>query len=173
MSIQHRRPAAGQWTAAYLREDKLVLGYRRKRLASWLVIIPTLAVFSLSIVAGAQALRKPDYAQAAKKLPANQPLIVVAGSSKSVDNFWGWLESKFASKELCSVTQSQLTAISTHYRVGHMTINVDGKAVDLVTVDGPAANDREMREYLGDPNLKCTLVRRASTFYLPFDAHTS
>jgi hypothetical protein len=174
MSIERPRPAAGQWTAANVRDDALDLGgLRGKRLASWLLIVPTLAVFSLSLVAGARALRKPDYAAAVKQLPQNQPLIVVAGAQKSVDNFFGWFSDKYTSKELCAVTQAQLAQLAQHYTVGHMTVQVDGKPVDVVTLDGKGANDHDLRTYLGDPNMKCKLVRNAGTFFLPFDSNQS
>src|SRR5436305_1802390 len=110
MSIKHRRPAAGQWTAAHVREDALQNGARRgKRIASWLLIVPTLAFFSLSLVAGARALSKPDYAKAAKQLSrGNRRLVVVAAADKTIDNFLGWFTGR-TGKEVCSVTQSQLT----------------------------------------------------------------
>jgi hypothetical protein len=173
MSIQHRRPAAGQWTAAYTRDDALQLGrYRRKRLASWLLIVPTLAFFSLSLVAGAQAFGKTDYASAIKELPPSQPVIVVAKVQQSFDNPLAWL-SDYGSKEVCSVTSSQLSTIAAHYQVGHMAVDVAGARLDVVTVEGAGANDHELRTYLGDPKLKCQLVRRGGVFFLPFDAHGS
>jgi hypothetical protein len=173
MSIEHRRLAARQWTAANVREDALNLGTRWKKLASWLLIVPTLSFFSLSLVAGAHTLGRTDYARAAKQLPRNEPLVGVAAAEKSIDNFFGWFTQGYSGHELCSVTSSQLAQISAHYQVAHMTITVDGVAVDVVTVSGQGANDHELRTFLGDPGLKCKLVRRASVFYLPFDAHGS
>ena len=172
MSIQHRRPAAGQWTAAYMREDALQLGYRRKRLASWLFIVPTLAVFSLSLVAGAQAFRRSDYASAIKELPRNQPVVLVSATQPSPENPVKWL-SDFGNKAVCSVTSSQLQTIAAHYQVGHMAVAMAGATVDVVTVQGQGANDHELRTLLGDTKLRCELVRRGGVFFLPFDAHGS
>lgn len=172
MSIQNRRPAAGQqWTAAHVR-PRLELRSRGRRVASWALIVPTLGFFSLGLVGGAHALSKPDFASAAKQLPKNEPLVVVAGAQHTIDNFLSWFTHQ-SSKELCSVTRSQLAKIALHYRVGHMTVTVDGVAYDVVTIDGKGANDHDLREYLGDANLKCKLVRDGGTFFLPFDAHGS
>jgi hypothetical protein len=172
MSIDLRRPAAGQWTAAYQRDDALRLGGRRKRLAPWLVILPTLAVFSLVLVAGAYALRKPDYESAIKSLPQNRPIVVVAGAHYSLTNPVGWFSGN-SRREVCSVSEAQLATIAKHYQVRHETLQIDGQTVDVVLVDGPGANDHELREYLGDPNMKCKLVRQGGVFFLPFDPNTS
>ena len=172
MSIQHRRPAAGQWTAAHMRDDALQLGHRRKRLASWLVILPTLATFSLALVAGAHAFEKTNYEAALKSLPSNRPLIVVAGARHSIYNPVGWF-TDYGRREVCSVSSAQLATIASHYDVQHTTISVDAANMDVAMVSGRGANDHDLREYLGDPNLKCVLVRRGGVFFLPFDPHGS
>jgi hypothetical protein len=170
MSIRDRRPAAGQWTAARVRRDTLNEGSRFKRLAWWLLIVPALALFSFSLAAGAQT-GKRDYAGAVRDLPAGRPLVVVQASEE--DSLLGWLEGKWASQELCSVTPSQLERIAAAYDIGRMTITVDGAPVELVTVSGRGANVADLRTLLGAPAPDCRLVRRASIFYLPFDAHGS
>jgi hypothetical protein len=170
MSIQHRRPAAGQWTAARVRRDALNEGSRWKRLSWWLLIVPALALFSFSLAAGAQT-GKPDYASAAKELPKSKALVVIG--PRDDGTLLGWLKSIYSSHELCSVTASQLERIASEYEVGQVTIAVDGAPVELVTVSGQGANDAELRALLGVPALNCRLVRRASVFYLPFDAHGS
>jgi hypothetical protein len=173
MSIQHRRPAAGQWTAAYMRDQALQTGGRRKRLRSWFLILPVLAIFAFCLSTGAQAFGSTNYAAALKQLPANKPVIVVALARQPLDNPLGWLSDRYANKEVCSVTASQLASIAAHYQVGHMSVDVNGTAVDMITVDGAGANDHDLRVYLGDANLKCELVRRGGVFFLPFDAHGS
>jgi hypothetical protein len=173
MSIEHRRPAAGQWTAAYMRDDALQTRGRRRRLTSWLLILPVLGVFSLSLVTGAEAFGKNDYASAIKKLPTSNPVVLVAAAHEPADNPLGWLSERYASKEVCSVTSSQLASIAAHYHVDHMLVDVGGSKVDVVTVDGVGANDHDLRVYLGDAKLSCKLVRRGGVFFLPFDAHGS
>jgi hypothetical protein len=170
MSIEKRRPAAGQWTAAHVRGDTLREGSRTKRLAWWLVIVPALALFSFSLAAGA-GTGKPDLASAAEDLPPNKPLVYVRASHE--DGLVGWLKDKWAGHELCSVSPSQLEQIASEYQIGHVTMTMDGAPVDVVTVSGQGANDAELRSLLDAPALQCHLVRRASIFYLPFDAHTS
>jgi hypothetical protein len=173
MSIQNRRPAAGQqWTAAHIRKDAFERGLRGKRLATWVLIVPTLAFFSLGLVNGARALGKPTIASAAKELPRNEPLVVVAGANHTIDNFLPWF-SKQSAKELCSVTRSQLALIAERYQVGHVTVTIDGVARDIVTISGKGANDHDLRTYLGDAKLKCKLVRNGGMFFLPFDGHGS
>ena len=170
MSIEHRRPAAGQWTVAQVRRDTLNEGTRRKRLSWWLLIVPALALFSFSLTASA-GTGKPDYASAAKDLPKGQPLVVVG--PRADGSLLGWLTSTYSTHEVCSVTPSQLERIASAYDVGQMTVTVDSAPVQLVTVSGKGANDAELRAFLGVRALDCRLVRRASIFYLPFDAHGS
>jgi hypothetical protein len=173
MSIQNRRPAAGQqWTAAHIRKDAFERGSRGKTLATWALIAPTLAFFSLGLVNGARALGKPTLASAAKELPQNEPLVVVAGAHHTIDNFLPWF-SKHSSKELCSVTRSQLAQIAARYEIGHVSVTIDGVAYDIVTIAGKGANDHDLRAFLGDPKVKCKLVREHGMFFLPFDAHGS
>jgi hypothetical protein len=170
MSIEKRRPAAGQWTAAQVRRDVLREGSRTRRLAWWLVIVPALALFSFSLAAGAET-GKPGYASAAKELPAGKPLVYVRASYEG--SLLGWFKDKWSSHELCSVSSRQLERIASEYEIGWVTASVDGAQVEIATVSGPGANDAELRALLGAPGLKCRLVRRASIFYLPFDANTS
>jgi hypothetical protein len=170
MSIRDRRPAARQWTAAHVRRDALDEGPRSKRLAWWLVIVPALALFSFSLAASAQT-GKADLASAVRDLPATKPLVVVR--TNQGDSLLGWLKSAYADREVCAVTPSQLQRISSEYQVGWTTISTDSGQTQIATVAGPGANDAELRSLLGVSALDCRLVRRASIFYLPFDAHGS
>lgn len=173
MSVDDSRNAAAQRAVAIARASARSRRRPWRRLASWIVIVPTLSLFSFSVVAGAQTVGKPDYAGAAKQLPRGKPLIVVTAPAASDDSFIDRLAQKNSKKELCSVTQSQLARIALRYTVAHTTITIDGVAVDVVMISGAGANDHELREYLGQPAPVCKLVRRASVFFVPFDAHTS
>ncbi|MGB2952023.1 MAG: hypothetical protein WBB74_01375 [Gaiellaceae bacterium] len=133
------------------------------------MIVPILALFSSTVIAGAKTFGKPDYAKAARQLPAG-PLVLV---SEQHQTFLDRLSSADSSRELCSVTSSELKLIATRYEVGHMAVTVGGKRIEIATVSGSGANDHELRSLLGDPKLKCKLVREAGIFYLPFDAHGS
>lgn len=162
MSVEYRRLAAAQRAAA---------SPSRRALVSWLFILPILLFFSSVVVAGAASGgRKPDYADAAKLLPRNAPLVVIAPASQE-KSFLDRFRSAYVSHELCSVSQSQLAALAAHYPVRHVDVVIDGAHVDVVVVEG--GNDHEVRAYLGDPKLKCKLVHAAHLFFLPFDAHTS
>jgi hypothetical protein len=157
MSVETRRLAAAQRTAARKTSGAVAPRRRWLRLASWLVIVPTLALFSFSVVAGAAGFgAQPDYVSAVTKLAAGQPVIVLdAGSSKQV----------------CTVNATQLKAISARWRTGRISVTIDGTPIDLVTVYG--ASETDMRATLGVPAMTCRLVRVATVFFLPFDAHTS
>ena len=136
-------------------------------LLSWLAIVPILLVFSAVVVAGAAARNGgPGYAEAAKDLPKGAPVVAVEVAPKE-DSFLDRFRRAYASKELCSVSSSQLAVLAAHYPVRHVT--VDG--VDVVVLDG--GDDHDLKAYLGDAKLKCKLVHESHLFFLPFDAHTS
>jgi hypothetical protein len=173
MSVDDSRNAAAQRTVALARASARARRNPLKRLASWALIVPTLSLFSFSVVAGAQTVGKPDYAGAARDLPRGKPLVVVDAPSASGGSVVDRLAKSSTNKALCSVTQSQLARIASHYTVTHTRIEIDGVDTDVVMVSGAGANDHELREYLGNPAPECKLVRRSSVFFLPFDAHGS
>jgi hypothetical protein len=166
MSVGESRLAAAQRTAASRR------GRTRTRLAAWIVIVPTLTLFSSTVIAGAKTFGKPDYAQAAEQLPRTGAFVLVS-SSASHDSWLDRLRASYTSKELCAVTEAQLQEIASRYEVGQMTVTVAGQSVEIATVSGAGANDHELRALLGDPKLKCKLVREGGVFFLPFDPHGS
>jgi hypothetical protein len=132
---------------------------RARLIASWLFILPTLAFFSFTVVAGASTFGSPDYASAVGDLGTDDPVVAVESDSG------GGL---FGSKQtvICSVTQSQLTQISSRYRTGKIVV---GSTI-VITVYG--ATEKGLRSYL-DAHVKCQLVESKKVFYLPFDAHGS
>ena len=157
MSVDDSRFAAAQRTAAHRR------GAKATRLRGWIVIVPTIAVFAMTLVGGAAALGKPDYGQAAKALPKTGAYVLV-----SADSSQNWLQ-RFTSarKELCSVTPQQLTKVSSHYDVSYLTVTVDGQQVQIAKVSGAGANDHDLREYLGDARMTCKFIREGGVFFLP------
>jgi len=138
------------------------------------LIVPTLALFSFSVVASASGFgAKPDYAGAVKAVAPPEhakrggAFIVVEAKSKPNPNP---LEKLFShsQREVCWITSTQLARVAREYSTGRMTISVDGDPLDLVTVDG--ANDHDLRSMLGPRGMTCRLVRVSSTYFLPFDA---
>ena len=89
MSVQQRRFAAATRTAAPQRGSRS----RLKLTLTWLIVVTALSLFTFSVVAAA-APTKPDYAGAAKKLPPEQPMVVI----------------NTGKKEVCSVSQTQLAS---------------------------------------------------------------
>jgi hypothetical protein len=171
MSVSDPRPAAVQRTAAGTR--------RRARLcATWLFIVPLLALFSFSVVAGATTFGKPDVGSAVGELPSTGRVVEVpvsgGGASGGGNSTDAELVDRFGRSEhyVCSVTSSQLVRIKQRYRTGRYVLNLNGRRpVDIVTVYD--ANERELRAYLGSGGVSCVLVQVSHVFFLPFDAHGS
>jgi hypothetical protein len=167
MSVGQRRFAAAQRTVAVSPRARAV------RLVSWFLIVPTLALFSFSVVASASGFgAKPDYAGAAKAVAPSAhakggAFVVVEAKSKPNPNP---LEKLFShsQREVCWITSSQLARVAREYSTGRMTITVDGDPLDLVTIDG--ANDHDLRAMLGAGSMTCRMVQVSSTYFLPFDA---
>jgi hypothetical protein len=170
MSVDTRRPAAAQRTAAPRH------GARTLRLASWLVIVPVLALFSFTVVAGAAGFGAvPRYADAAAKVaPAGGHekggFVVVDSSTADASNSLRRLFRPPAGREVCWITTTQLARVSARYETGRMSISFDGSTLDLVTVGG--ATDGDLRALLGH-DVECRLVKVAHLFFLPFDAQGS
>ena len=163
MSVDDSRFAAAQRTAARRR------GSKGTRMKGWIVIVPTVVVFAATLVGGAAALGKPDYGQAAKKLPNTGALVLV-----SADAGQSWLQRLTSTrKELCALSPKQLSQVTAHYEVDYLTVTVDGRELKIAKVSGPGANDHDMREYLGDSKLSCKFVREGGAFFLPFDPNLS
>jgi hypothetical protein len=179
MSVDDPRPAAAQRTAAGTR--------RRARLcATWLFIVPLLAFFSFSVVAGARTFEKPNVGKAVGELPNADHVVEVpvsagrgsGGNDNGNDNGndkgnSSDLIDRFARSEhyVCSVTASQLVQIKQRYRTGRYTLSLRGRPIDIVTVYD--ANERDLRAYLGAGGVSCVLVQVSHVFFLPFDAHGS
>lgn len=177
MSVENRRFAAAQRTAAG-RATGAGPGRRGRwlRLASWLLIVPALSLFSFSVVAGAQTLGTPSLAEAAAhdkqakqdkqdKQDTKQAVLVPHDDG---------LAARFSNaKELCWATPSQLRALAARYDVGRISLTVNGAKLDIATVSGKGANADDVRSYLGGSKVHCTLVRAGGVFFLPFDAHGS
>ena len=167
MSVDDSRFAAAQRTAATQRPAM------SRRLKVWLVIVPTLVLFASTLVGGAAAFGKPDYAGAAKQLPRTGALVLVSANADASHSWVDRLSSWHGKKELCSVTQAQLDQVAAHYQVEYLTVSVDGDTVKIGKVSGSGANDHELREYLGDSKMTCKLVREGGVFFLPFDPNGS
>jgi hypothetical protein len=167
MSVDTRRFAAAQRTAADRPRARLW------RLASWLLIVPTLSLFSFSVVAGASDFgTEPDYAAAVEAVAPHDPRLggayVVVETQPSGNPLARVLTGP--GKAVCWIGPSQLRRVSAVYRTGRFTLTVGGTTLDLVTVFD--ATESGLRALLG-PDVSCRLVRVSRTFYLPFDAHGS
>ena len=155
MSVESPRLAAAQRTAAAKRDGAPTGRRRWIRLASWVFIVPMLALFSFSIVASAATTTRPDYAGALKTLPTDKPLVLLKTGNQRV---------------LCAIGRGQAAALSARWRTGWTTMSVDGADVPALWVEG--ANVHELREVVGSA-ADCAVVHSKKVFYLPFDANLS
>lgn len=167
MSVDTRRFAAAQRTAANRPRARFW------RLASWLLIVPTLSLFSFSVVAGAGGFgSEPDYAAAVAAVAPHDPQLQGAYVVVAAQPDGNPLAQLLAgpARTVCWIGPSQLRRVSAVYRTGRITITAGGTSLDLVTVSG--ATETGLRTLLGS-NLSCRLVQVSRTFFLPFDAHGS
>jgi hypothetical protein len=130
-------------------------------------------IFASTLVGGAAAFGKPDYAGAAKELPKTGALVLVSAGGDQPQSWLERLTSWSGKKELCSVTASQVRELAAHYQVDYLTVTIDGQPVQIAKVSGQGANDHDLREYLGDAKMKCKVVREGGVFFLPFDPNAS
>ena len=184
MSVDKRRLAAAQRTAASRKTRS-----RARRLGAWIVIVPALAAFSFSVVAGAAVAQgKPGLAAAAAKVvpPArvdsssgvgtkdkstkqDDGTLVVVDSSRGASG----LSDLFGKggREVCWISTSQLARVSAAYRTTTSPLEVAGKTYSLITVYG--ADQKSLSQLLGTAALQCRLVHSERLFYLPFDPNLS
>lgn len=149
MSVERPRLAAAQRTAARKRPVR-----RWARLASWLLIGPTLAVFSFSIIASATNYGKLDYARTVKELGTSKPLVILKSNGRPM---------------MCSVTATQAASISKRWHSWWTTMTFDGHSLRTLAVED--AKEPDLRSMIGP--VSCQLVREKSIFYLPFNANLS
>jgi hypothetical protein len=182
MSVDKRRLAAAQRTAVGSRNPS-----RARRLGAWIIILPALAVFSFSVVAGAAASQsKPGLESAAAKVvpqghdeghgngesrdqKRDDGTLVVVDSSHGGGGINGLLGK--GGHEICWISKSQLTRVSAVYSTTTSTIKVGQTTYSLVTVFG--ANEKTLKQLLGTSGVQCKLVHVAHLFFLPFDPNLS
>ena len=160
MSVGTRRLAAAQRTAVGKAPS------RARRLGAWIVIVPTLALFSFSVVASAAGFSgKGDVAGAAAK--------VVPDKAKDDGNLVVVQAKDLLGKKktVCWISKSQLVRVSAVYRTTTSTITVEGTRYTIVTVYG--ASEHDLKVMLGTSTTKCELVHVAKVFFLPFDPNLS
>jgi hypothetical protein len=175
LSVDKRRLAAAQRTAVGTSPN------RSKRLRAWIVIVPALAFFSFSVVAGAAGFgSKPQVAAAAAKVipPSSQKsddkkdgVVVQVDSSKHDGNPLTELLGKSKGKEICWISTSQLARVNRVYRTSTSSLSVGGKTYSLITVYN--ANEQNLRQLLGSSGVQCHLIQVAFLTFLPFDPNLS
>jgi hypothetical protein len=184
MSVDKRRLAAAQRTAASSKTPS-----RARRLGAWIIIVPALALFSFSVVAGAAgANSKPGLASAAAKVvPKGHDGGSAAGGGQSdqqkqdagtlvvVDSSHGssGITDLFGKggRDVCWISASQLARVSVVYRTTTSTIRVGQETYNVVTVYD--ANEVTLKQLLSTSKVQCRLVHSEHLFFLPFDPNLS
>ena len=194
MSVGTRRLAAAQRTAVSKNPS------RARRLGAWIIIVPALALFSFSVVAGAAGFQpKPDVASAAAKVvPQGHDTGKSSGNDGKHDqgndgkhgnggddeddngglvligssHDDGSIAGRLGKggREICWISTSQLARVSAVYRTTKTTIRVHRTTYRLVTVYG--ANEHNLKKLLASA-VKCRLLEEHHLFFLPFDPNLS
>jgi hypothetical protein len=160
MSVGTRRLAAAQRTAVGRTPS------RARRLGAWIIIVPTLAMFSFSVVAGAAGFAgKPDLGSAGAKVVPEKAKddgrLVVVQARDLLGN----------KKEICWISSAQLARVAAVYRTSTSTVTIEGRSYTVVTVYD--ASEHDLKVMLGTHAAKCELVHVAKVFFLPFDPNLS
>ena len=143
----------------------------KKRMAVWVVVLPLLVVFSMSLVGTALASHSTVQMKAGALIPAHPKkgklvLLETGGSFSLFKEFFG-LKS---SSSVCWVSEATLASLEARYATSVSTVDLGSRgSFQLVTVEDADAG--HVRQILGQN--PCTLVHGHRTFFLPLDGHTS
>ena len=143
----------------------------KKRMAVWVVVLPLLVVFSMSLVGTALASHSTVQVKAGALIPAHPKkgklvLLETGGSFALFKDYFG-LKS---STTVCWVSEATLASLKARYVTSVSTVVVGSRgSFQLVTVED--ADSGHVRHILGQN--PCALVQRHHTFFLPLDGHTS
>ena len=145
----------------------------KKRMAVWVVVLPLLVVFSMSLVGTALASHSTVELKAGALIPA-QPkkekgklvLLETGGSFSLFKEFFGLKPST----SVCWVSGATLASLEARYATSVSTVDLGSRgSFQLVTVED--ADSGHVRQLLGQN--PCALVQGHHTFFLPLDGHTS
>ena len=143
----------------------------KKRLAVWVVVLPLLVVFSMSLVGTALASHSTVQMKASALIPAHPKkgklvLLETGGSFSLFKEYFG-LKS---STSVCWVSGATLASLEARYATSVSTVDLGSRgSFQLVTVE--EADTGHVRQLVGQN--PCTLVQGHHTFFLPLDGHTS
>jgi len=143
----------------------------KKRMAVWVVVLPLLVVFSMSLVGTALASHSTVQVKAGALIPAHPKkgklvLLETGGSFSLFKEYFG-LKS---STSVCWVSGATLASLEARYATSVSTVDLGSRgSFQLVTVE--EADTGHVRQLVGQN--PCTLVQGHHTFFLPLDGHTS
>ena len=143
----------------------------KKRMAVWVVVLPLLGVFSMSLVGTALAAHSSVETKAGALIPAHPKggklvLLETSGNFALFKEYFG-LKS---TASVCWVSDSTLATLKARYDTSVSTVDLGSRgSFQLVTVGD--ADSGHVRQILSQS--PCSLVQQNHTFFLPLDGHTS
>ena len=143
----------------------------KKRMAVWVVVLPLLVVFSMSLVGTALASHSTVEVKAVALIPAHPKkgklVLLETGESFSLFKEYFGLKS---STTVCWVSGATLASLEARYATSVSTVDLGSRgSFQLVTVED--ADSGHVRQLHGQN--PCALVQGHHTFFLPLDGHTS
>jgi hypothetical protein len=146
----------------------------KKRMAVWVVVLPLLVVFSMSLVGTALASHSTIQEKAGALIPAhpskgNKGKLVLLEPGGSFSLFKDYFGLK-SSTSVCWVSEATLASLEARYATSVSTVDLGSRgSFQLVTVED--ADTGHVRQIVGQN--PCTLVQDHHSFFLPLDGHTS
>jgi hypothetical protein len=145
----------------------------KKRMAVWVVVLPLLVVFSMSLVGTALASHSTLEVKAGALIPAHPKKVkgklVLLEENGSFSLFKDYFGLK-PSTSVCWVSEATLASLEARYATSVSTVDLGSRgSFQLVTVED--ADTGHVRQIVGQN--PCTLVQGHHTFFLPLDGHTS
>lgn len=143
----------------------------KKRMAVWVVVLPLLAVFSMSLVGTALASQSTVQVKAGELISAHPKtgtlvLLETGGRFALFKEYFGLKPSS----SVCWVSEATLASLEARYATSVSTVDVGSRgSFQLVTVTD--ADSGHVRQILGQN--PCALVHGHRAFFLPLDGHTS
>ncbi|HUQ22915.1 MAG TPA: hypothetical protein VM049_07850 [Gaiellaceae bacterium] len=140
-------------------------------MAVWVVVLPLLAVFSMSLVGTALASQATVQGKAGALVPPHpdQGKLVLLETGGSFSLFKEYFGLK-PSSSVCWVSARTLASLQARYATSVSTVDLGARgSFRLVTVQD--ADTGHVRQVIGQN--PCALVQSHRTFFLPLDGHTS
>lgn len=147
-----------------------------KKKLKWVAIFLTLVMATMWIGTGIAAPNShaANAVKAAGLGGADNVAVVEAGDENS-----GWLAKfsrKFEDQTVCAVSRGQYDRLVAEYGASVESASIDGAAVDIVKISSGDAKAKDLLDIIQGDHTgpgKCKVVKKASFFYMMFNANIS